>query len=95
MVSFPVNSSQVFSSWLNMVGCTVRDALALTIGRALIEDTDREKIRIKRMAYIFVISLQHALTYLYSTALSIPKAPTIRSARRESELNEDVKEEDC
>lgn len=33
-VTAPV-SSQVFSSWLNMVGCTVRDALALTIGRAL------------------------------------------------------------
>ena len=39
-------SLQVFSSWLNMVGCTVREALALTIGRALIEDTDHGQIRI-------------------------------------------------
>lgn len=31
----PVKSSQVFSSWLNRVGCTARDALTLTIGRAL------------------------------------------------------------
>lgn len=94
MVSFPVNSSHVFSSWLNMVGCTVRDALALTIGRALIGSTEQKRIRIQRIVYIFLSALLCAITYLYTTALSAPKAPTIRSETRESELNEDIKEED-
>lgn len=94
MVSFPVNSSHVFSSWLNMVGCTVRDALAFTIGRALIGSTEQKRIRIPRIAYILICALLCAITYLYKTALSAPKAPTIRSETRESELNEDIKEED-
>lgn len=35
VVTVPVKSSQVFSSWLNKVGCTARDTLTLTIGRDL------------------------------------------------------------
>lgn len=42
----------------------------------------------------FSNALLCAITYLYTTALSAPKAPTIRSETRESELNEDIKEED-
>ena len=37
MVSFPLNTSHVFSSGLNMLGVTVRDALVFTIGRALMK----------------------------------------------------------
>lgn len=38
-----------------MVGCTVRDALAFTIGRALFENEYNERMRI--IVYIFDISL--------------------------------------
>lgn len=77
-----------------MVGCTVRDALAFTIGRALIGSTEQKRIRTPRIAYILICALLCAITYLYKTALSAPKAPTIRSETRESELIEDIKEED-
>lgn len=43
---------------------------------------------------MFVIPFLSALTYLYSTALSTPKAPTIRSAGKQSELSKDIEEED-
>lgn len=39
-----VMSEQVFSSWLNMAGCTVREAPAVTIGRALMGNTQHDEM---------------------------------------------------